>query len=115
MPPLDLVRAFVAQWWTAGAVLFYLSIRTAYHGLRSGAHDPHVVLVGALEAVAAVFFLIPRTLRIGAYGLLAIFAVVFLLHAAQGQFRGDLLVYATVVAFVAVHGAVPMAWLRARA
>jgi predicted secreted protein len=115
MPPLGLVRAFVVQWWTVGIVLLYLSVRTAYQGIQSwSGHDPHLVVVGSVEALAALLFLIPRTLRIGALGLLFTFAVVFFVHASRLQFRGDLLVYAAVVSFVAVHGSVPMSWLRPR-
>jgi len=115
MPPPGLARAFVVQWWTTGIVLLYLSIKTAHQGLQSASgHDPHLVLIGGVEALAALLFLIPRTLRIGALGLLAIFTVVFLIHASRLQFRGDLLVYAAVVSFVAVHGSVPMSWLRPR-
>jgi uncharacterized membrane protein YphA (DoxX/SURF4 family) len=114
MPPLGLVRAFVAQWWTAGLVLLYLSVKTAYQGLQGSSHDPHLVLIGGCEAIAALLFLFPRTLKVGAAGLLLILAVVFLLHAARSQFRGDLLVYAVVVYFVAVHGSVPMSWLKSR-
>jgi hypothetical protein len=110
MAPVAVVRAFVAQWWTAGIVLFGLSVKTAYQGLQ----DLHLVLVGGFEALAALLFLFPRTLRIGAAGLLLTFGMVFLVHAARFQFRGDLLVYSAVVAFVAVHGPVPMSWLRAR-
>lgn len=72
------------------------------------------MLVGGFEAVAALLFLAPRTMRLGAVGLLATFAFAFLLHAGRWQFRGDLLVYAAAVGFVAVHGAVPMSWLRQR-
>jgi hypothetical protein len=115
MPSVSLVRAFVVQWWTVGAVLLYLSVRSMHAGLQGGSgHDAHLVLIGGVEALAAVLFLIPRTLRIGAYGLLIVFAVVFLLHALRLQFRGDILIYAVVVLFVAVHGSVPMAWLRPR-
>ena len=113
MPPVGLVRAFVVQWWTVGIVLFYLSLSTAYHGLASGiSHEPHLVLVGGFEALAALLFLVPRTLRIGASGLLFTFATVSLIHAVRLQFRGDLLVYAAVALSVAVHGAVPLSWLR---
>jgi uncharacterized membrane protein YphA (DoxX/SURF4 family) len=116
MPSLSLVRAFVVQWWTAGIVVLYLSLKTVYAGLQSGGgYDPHAILVGSFEAIAALLFLIPRTLRIGAFGLLVTFAVVFVIHAFRLQFRGDLLVYAAVVSFVAVHGSVPMLWLRQRA
>lgn len=37
MPSVSLVRAFVLQWWTAGTVLLYLSVKTALAGLRGGA------------------------------------------------------------------------------
>ncbi len=115
MPSVSLVRAFVVQWWTVGTVLLYLSVKTMYAGLQSGGgHDAHLILIGGFEALAAVLFLIPRTLRIGAFGLLMVFAVVLLIHALQLQLRGDVLVYAAVVLFVAVHGSVPMAWLRPR-
>jgi hypothetical protein len=99
-----IVAAFVAQWWIAGLVLFYLSVKTAYLG---GAHGAHVVALGVFEAAAALLFLVPRTMRIGAVALLATFALVFLVQALQLQFRGDLLVYAAAVGFVAVHGPVP--------
>ena len=112
MPSVSLVRAFVVQWWTVGTVLLYLSVKTMHAGLQAGSgHDPHLILIGGFEAFAALLFLIPRTLRIGAFGLLMVFAVVFLIHALQLQLRGDVLVYAAVVLFVAVHGSVPMAWL----
>jgi uncharacterized membrane protein YphA (DoxX/SURF4 family) len=116
MPPLGLVRAFVMQWWTAGIVFLYLSVKTVHQGLQPGsAHDPHLILVGGAEALAALLFLIPRTLRIGAIGLLVIFAAVLLIHALRFELRGDLLVYGCVVSFVAVHGPVPVSWLRSRA
>jgi hypothetical protein len=115
MPPASLVRAFVVQWWTIGIVLLYLSLKTVHAGLAgAGGHDTHLVVVGGFEALAAVLFLIPRTLRIGAFGLLMVLALVFLIHVFRLQFRGDILVYAAVVLFVAVHGPVPMIWLRPR-
>ena len=114
MPSASLVRAFVIQWWTVGALLLFWSVRTVQQALSAGqAHSTHVALLGAVEAVAALLFLVPRTLRLGAVGLLLTFAVAFLVHAVKGQFRGDLLLDASVVSFVAVHGAVPLSWLRA--
>lgn len=118
MPPRALVRAFVAMWWTVGVLLLFWSARTVNGAIQAGRlHDPHVALLGLVEAGAAVLFLMPRTMRLGAAGLLATFVVAFLVHAAHQEFRGDLLLYATVVSFVAVHGAVPMsfgAFCRAR-
>ena len=115
MPPRSLVRAFVIQWWTVGMLLLVWSAQTAYRAIQAGqGHSPHVALLGVLEALAAVLFLLPWTMRFGAVGLLFTFAVAFFAHAVQHEFRGDLLLYAAVVSFVAVHGAVPLAWLRRR-
>jgi uncharacterized membrane protein YphA (DoxX/SURF4 family) len=113
MPSRSLVRAFLIQWWTAGLLLLFWSVRTAQRSAEAGqSHSPHVALLGALEAISALLFLIPRTMRIGAAGLLFTFAVAFFAHASQHEFRGDLLLYSAVVSFVAVHGSVPMAWVR---
>lgn len=115
MPPRGLVRAFVVQWWTAGILLLIWSAQTTQRALQAGhSHNPHVALLGTVEAVCAALFLVPRTMRIGAAGLLATFAMAFLGHAAQQEFRGELLLYAAVVSFVAVHGSVPLSWLRAQ-
>ena len=70
----------------------------------TGPHATHLAILGAFEAVAALLFLLPRTLRLGAGGLLISCGVAFVAHAAMGQWRGDLLVYIAAVAFVAVHG-----------
>ena len=112
MPPRRLVLAFVLLWWTLGVVLCYLSVRTVLHAAGAGSRDVHVALLGAIEAAAALLFLVPRTLRLGAAGLLATFAVAFAAHALQGELRSDLLVFAAAVAFVAVHGPVSRAQLR---
>jgi hypothetical protein len=102
MPPRGLVRSFVVLWWVLGATLLVLSVRTVIDGW--GGSDPHPVLIGGLEVVAAVLFLIPRTLRAGAAGLLFTIAIATALHFHAGHFRWDLLVYAAAVLFVAVHG-----------
>ena len=106
MPQSNLVRAFLALWWTLGAVLLVLSIQTVIHGTPGS--DVHAVVLGAVEAIAAVLFLIPRTMRVGALGLLATFAVALLFHAAHGQLGTPLLIYAAGVLFVMVHGPVPL-------
>jgi hypothetical protein len=105
MPPRNLVRAFVFLWWATGAMLAYGSVRTVIDALSSAHHrDPHVALLGAVEGVSALLFVIPRTLRAGAAGLLGTIAIAFVLHASLGQFRGDLVLYAACVTFVLVHG-----------
>jgi hypothetical protein len=69
----------------------------------ASAHTP-IALLASAEAVAAIVFVIPRTMRIGATMLLAILAVAFVIHALQGEVASQLLLYAAVVAFVLVHG-----------
>ncbi len=100
MPPARLVRAFLALWWTTGVAVFYLSIATVQSALQHGDH--HVVVLAGVEAVSALLFLLPWTLLPGAAGLLLTFAVAMTVHGP----RADLLVYAAVVVFVAVHGPV---------
>jgi uncharacterized membrane protein YphA (DoxX/SURF4 family) len=108
MPPRSLVRTFVLLWWTLGLALLVGSIQTVRAPLDSSGHpNPHLVLLGSIEAVAALLFLIPRTLRLGASGLLLTLAVALLVHAGMHQLRWDLLVDAAAVLFVAVHGPVP--------
>lgn len=76
--------------------------------------NPHVVTLGSVEAIAAVLFLIPRTFRAGAIGLIATIGVAFVAHLALAQFRGDLLLYGAVVSFALVHGPLTRAqWLAA--
>lgn len=51
-------------------------------------------MLASVETLAAALFLWPRTLRLGAAVLTAVFAVAFLAHAWRGQFPGALLEYA---------------------
>ena len=112
MPPRSLLRAFVVLWLVTGSVILGLSITTIQDGWLGSRHvNPHLVTLGALEAVAAVLFMIPRTLRPGAIGLLVTIGGAVFTHLALGQLRGDLLLYAAVVAFTLVHGPLtPTQW-----
>jgi uncharacterized membrane protein YphA (DoxX/SURF4 family) len=105
-----LVRSFLALWWVLGGVLLLLSIQTVRSALVLGGPHPdmHAVLIGSVEAVAALLFLIPPLMRVGGAGLLFTFAVAFLLHSLHGQFAAPLLVYAAGVVFIMVHGPVPV-------
>ena len=102
---MGLLRAFLALWHIPGLVLLTGGIETALGALVEGRHgNPHIALLGAIEGAAAALFLIPRAMRIGAAGLVGTIAVAFAVHTALGEFRGDLVVYAAAVLFVAVHG-----------
>lgn len=114
MPPRTLLRGFAALWITTALVLLIASVQTvraAWPGL--GHANPHVMLLGAVEALAAVLFLVPRAMPWGAGVLLVTIGIAFTVHAVLGQFRGDLLVYAVVVWFVFVHGPLTAAQWRA--
>ena len=113
MPPRSLLRAFLALWALTGVVLLIASLATVRAALSTTHGDPHVVLLGGLEAVAALLFLIPPAMRVGAVGLLATIAVALGVHTVMGQWRGDLLLYAAAVGFIAVHGPLTSAQWRA--
>ena len=98
-------RSFFAFHVTLGLVLLVYSVKTALDALPGTGHLNHpAVLIGTLEAIGAVLFLFPRTLRTGGALLLLSIGVAFLLHGLSGQFRGDLLIYGTGTWFVMVHG-----------
>ena len=94
--------AFVLLHVTLGLMLGIGGATTAWSA--SGPHAGHLVALGSLEAVAAILFLLPRTLRLGSAGLLLCCGAAFAAHAAMSQWRGDLLVYMVAVLFVARHG-----------
>jgi hypothetical protein len=111
MPPRSLLRAFLALWIVTGLSLVIGSVETTRHAI--GAHpNPHLVLLGVIEAACALLFLIPRTMRAGAVGLILSIGVAFSVHAILGELRADLLVYAAAVTFVAVHRPLTRAQLR---
>ena len=114
MPPVSLLRSFLALWIVTGVVLLVGGVETMREAWTGSSQaNPHLVLLGGIEAVAALCFIIPRTFRIGAIGLLATISVAFVVHTALGQFRGDLLLYGVVVLFVLVHGPLTETQLRA--
>ena len=80
--------------------LLWASIHTVLH---LGPTDLHARLIGGVEAVGAVAFLLSRTLRLGASLLLVTILPALLLHTARGEWRPDLLVYAAGVLLVALH------------
>ena len=105
--------AFVVLWWTVGTVILFLSGRTVLRAAEAGVHHAgHVMLLAVVEALSALIFLVPRTMRLGASGLMLTFALAFALHLAQGQFPADLLIYAASVWFVFVHGSLRLSDLR---
>jgi hypothetical protein len=100
-------RSFIAFHLTLGAVVLVESLITVLQAHGAGG-APHAglgvaVLAGA-EAVAALLFMLPATLRLGAVSLLAIFLFAVAFHGLHGELQLTLLVYAAGVFFVMVHG-----------
>lgn len=113
MPPQRLMRSFLFLWLVTGVVLLVGSLETVNSALRSSAHaNPHLVVLGSVEALAAVLFLVPRWMRVGAIGLLVTIFTAFAVHIALHEFRGDLLLYAATVSFIVIHGPLTREQLR---
>jgi hypothetical protein len=111
MPGIPLRRAFVVFHVTLGVVLLILSVMTLRNAIapQAGGPEHHVAILAGLEALAALLFLLPGTLRVGGVGLLLVFAVAIVVHALRGEFPGPLLIYAAGTALVMAHGS---AWGR---
>ena len=59
-----------------------------------------LLLLGLAELAGAILFLIPRTVRLGGFGLIAVFAVAALFHVLHGEYS---------VGYLAVYGAAAFA------
>ena len=108
MATKSLVRSFVGLYLTVGVVVFIQSLQAvlaAVQGHLPAADQRHAMLLGSIEAIAAILFLVPRTVRHGADVLLVIFGLAFVLHAMRGELSLTLVVYGAAVLFVRAHGA----------
>lgn len=94
-------RAFVAFHLILGLTLLWGSVSTVLH---AGPADVHARLIGSIEAVGALAFLVPRTLGLGAVLLLVAVVSAMVIHATRGEWRLDLLVYGAGILLVAAHG-----------
>ncbi len=105
MPSLPFRRAFALFHATLGTIVLLQSIgvlRRVLAATAGGTSHTHIVVIAAVEALAALLFLIPKTLDIGGTVLLIVFAIAFLLHGVHGQW--GLFVYAAGVILVMVNG-----------
>src|SRR5206468_5477374 len=98
--------SFILLHVSLGLLLGIGGATTAWAAYRAaGPHAAHLVALGGVEAVSALLFLLPRTLRLGAAGLVLGGAVALVVHLSMGQWREDLVLYIVAVLFVAAHGA----------
>jgi len=94
-------RAFVALWVTLGVVVLVECARPLLQAISgSEPAGQHVIVLASVEIIGAILFLIPRTLKYGAWILLAVFAIAFVAHLAKGELAAPLLVYAAGTFFV---------------
>ncbi len=82
-----------------GLVISGYSVALAISQLRGSTHSPLLALAIA-ETVAAVLFLLPKTMRLGGVALIIIFALAAALHVAHGEYN---------VAYLAIYAAAALA------
>lgn len=115
MPNRRLAFAFLALWLVTGLVVLVAAIRTLLDALHAPRAQHALVVLAAVEAVGALLFLVPATMRAGGVLLLVTFGVAIAAHSHAGQFAGPLFAYAAATVFVLAHGPVPPAALRGAA
>ena len=99
--------------WTLGLVVARQSIGTAWTAYPEihavGHHGVHAwvrLILGSIEAIGAILFLLPWTLALGGWILLSVFSFAILFHALQGEFDfGALLVYGVATFVCMAHEA----------
>jgi hypothetical protein len=102
----SLRRSFVGFHLTLASVVFVQSVLAVFKALLA---EPdanwHLFILASVEAVAAILFVIPVTLRVGGISLCLVFFVAFTAHAIVGEFELGLLVYGAGTVFILFHGA----------
>ena len=96
--------------WTLGLVLageasrLLLSARAMQAVAHIGLPNAVRLILAWSEIIVALLFLIPPTLRLGAWGLLVVLLGAVFLHLAHGSFEvGGLLIYGVAVVAVMAH------------
>jgi hypothetical protein len=97
-------RAFMIFHAVLGAALLLMSHNTLIHSLHAHGFG-HLTVVTGVEMIGALLLLIPRTLKIGGLALLVVLVPGFIVQLTRGHWELQLLIYASGVWFVMVHGA----------
>ena len=102
----SLRRSFVGFHLTLASVVFVQSVLKAFKAfLVEPDANWHLFSLASVEAVAAILFVIPATLRFGGIALCLVFFVAFTAHAIVGEFELGLLAYGAGTVFILFHGA----------
>jgi len=98
-------RSFICLHLVLGIGLLVGSIQMLVHAMQElhGRHG-HLALVATVEALGAVLFLWPRTLRVGGAMLLVVLLGMQAVHAFRGDWPLNFLTYAAATWYVMVHG-----------
>jgi hypothetical protein len=100
-------HSFIAFHLILGVVVFVQSLITVLHAIGVGRaqHSNHALaLFAGAEAIAALLFILPATLKWGALSLLVIFFAAIVFHGLHGEMQLTLLVYAAGVMLAMAHG-----------
>jgi len=104
MKAIDKRIAMTGLHWTVGVIvgvesaLFAFSASTARHLSHMGLPPWIGLVIGVIELLASLLFLVPASKRAGGFGLLAIFAIAIVLHFLHGEYNvGPLVVYGAAV------------------
>jgi hypothetical protein len=112
MNPTLVRRSFIAFHLVLGVGLLVASVQTLAHALAPVNRPTHQALAvfAGVEALAAILFLVPRTLRAGALLLVLIAGHAFIVHGLEGEWQPNLAIYAAGAWLVFAHGS---GWRRA--
>jgi hypothetical protein len=104
--------ALMGLQWSLGLVVLvesfrFISSAAAAHAFaKTGLPDWVRVFLGCTEILAALLFLVPRTLVTGGYSLAAVFILAIVVHLLHGWFDiGGLLVYTAAALAVTAYKA----------
>lgn len=111
-PDPNLRRTFIGLHLTLALVALVQAGGLLHHAVGEPAGHHHLLFLSAFQLLAALLFLVPRTMRIGGIFLVVIFVHGVLFDATRGDFPAASLVFAAATLFVTVHGA---AWRRSSA
>ena len=102
MHPRMPAGTYLAFRLTLGAVLLLSSFPLA--AAAAGTGQRRLAALAGVEALGAILFLLPRTLRVGAVLLLLTLGTAIVTHALRGEFPGHLIVYAVGTLFALAQG-----------
>jgi len=97
-------RALVVLHLTLAIVVIVESVWALLHALEDLSGHLHYAAAAGLQLVGALLFLVPRTVRVGGWILVATFGLGALLRAWQFDFAGPMFVYAAAALYLTLRG-----------